>query len=275
MKIFNLITLLCVVISFEACQKSTSKRVLGPTSKNTPILCDSTWTLTGYKIKDGNNAWVNSYFNFPLCLKDDRLDFFPEGIVRINDYNYKCNASDPVLKKEGLWTTSPDETEISMQFTDGSFVSRKITTLTKDNLVLLEVNGTQQIEYSYTPPKNPTAEAIKLSDSVWKLTNYRVKIGAGNWVDSFANYLPCLKDDRLIFTETGVFRLDDYNTKCNAIDPRFKLEGAWNFANNFTRLEFNASNGSNWTRDITLFDQTHLTLVETTTGGQVEYSYQR
>jgi hypothetical protein len=272
----NLVLFFVTMLAFSACQKDKSEYVTKPVSKTINLLSDHTWKLMDYRTKvAGASAWSRDWVSYEPCLKDDKLKYQNVSSFQIDDFNTRCTPNAPRLRYEGIWNLSKDEKTVSHVTTYGAAWNYNIVTLDENKLVYVEKIGGNEVEYTYGRDLPASEVALLLADSNWTLSNYRTQVMGGSWVNEFATYPACLKDDRLRFFTDGIYWVDDYNTQCNVADPKYKLKAYWDLNATKTVMTLSLANGTTSTRDVTALGMNNLVLVENTPTGKREYSYIR
>lgn len=123
--------------------------------KQREFLKKSSWKLSAFTIKIGDNPVTNAYDTLSDCLKDDEVNFFKGGELLIKAYTVKCDPTEPD-KYKSTWYVSetiPDTLDIKYDGTYSSIQNEyyyHIDQMKDDHFTISRIKGDTTFTKTYT-----------------------------------------------------------------------------------------------------------------------------
>jgi hypothetical protein len=84
-----------------------------------------------------------------------------------------------------------------------------------------------------------------LSQKSWLINKWETKTPSTSWIDEYASWPVCSKDDAMIFKTTQAYELNEGVISCNP--PSLVIEtGTWQFESNETKININVTGPRGW-----------------------------
>jgi|GEM_PF-2336169 len=149
----NKVLLICLaaLVSFSSCEDDSDYELW---TKSDYLVANGPWFLregsVSYTANGVQNTEKISQY-LPVCVADNYISFFPDGAVRIDENESKCNENDPQTYDTGVkWSLSDYETKLNAAIPGLSEnVQFEILQLDAHNLRIRWVNRYQNSNASF------------------------------------------------------------------------------------------------------------------------------
>ena len=95
--------------------------------------------------------------------------------------------------------------------------------------------------FSCSKEMEESSRTSLLTGKAWKFVKIESKMNNDPWVDEVLFWLPCEKDDEILFKTDGSYILSNGATKCDASDPDIFDVARWDFLENETKLSMDGA----------------------------------